>query len=62
MEFFFMYASKFWCSRNFENIKNYQKESTHRQLQESVEFARFGVVFIFIFIVEQKVYPWAKGP
>ena len=62
MEIFFTYASKFWCSRNFKNIKNYPKESAHRELQESVEFARFGVVLIIISIFEQKVYPWAAGP
>ena len=39
MEKFFTYASTFWCSRNFKNIKNYPKESAHRELQESVEFA-----------------------
>ena len=62
MEFFFTYASKFWCSRNFKNMKHYSKESAHQELQESVEFARFGVVLIIISIFEQKVYPWAAGP
>ena len=56
------YASKFWCSRNFKNIKNYPKESAHRELQESVEFARFGVVLMIISIFEQNVYPWTAGP
>ena len=34
--FFFTYASKFWCSRHFKNIKNYPKESAHREHQWSV--------------------------
>ena len=62
MEKNFTYVSKFWCSRNFKNIKNYPKESAYRELQYIVEFAWFGVVLMMILICEQTVYPWAAGP